>query len=48
MGLPVYEVDVPIRNTVGRSGVHAFAGSRDAALRIAHKEKKLTALLDTR
>ncbi|MFH9425491.1 hypothetical protein [Streptomyces sp. NPDC017529] len=37
--LPYYEVDVPIRNTAGLSGVHVFTGradSRSAAARIAH------------
>ncbi|MFF7987008.1 hypothetical protein ACFZDK_49380 [Streptomyces sp. NPDC007901] len=42
MGLPVYEVDVPIRSITlpGLSGVHVFTGpadSRSAALRIAHE-----------
>jgi hypothetical protein len=42
MGLPYFEVDVPIRSTTrpGLSGVHVFTGpadSRSAALRIAHE-----------
>ncbi|MEV7282687.1 hypothetical protein [Streptomyces sp. NPDC093111] len=38
--LPLYEVDVPIRNTGGLRGVHVFTGhadSRSAAVRIAHE-----------
>ncbi|MEU0276709.1 hypothetical protein [Streptomyces sp. NPDC006307] len=38
--LPLYEVDVPIGNTAGLRGVHAFtdhADSRSAAVRIAHE-----------
>ncbi|MFJ1561569.1 hypothetical protein [Streptomyces mirabilis] len=42
MGLPYFEVDVPIRNTdqPGLSGVHVFTGqadSRSAAVRLAHE-----------
>lgn len=42
MGLPYYEVDVPISSTTqpGLTGVHIFAGpadSRSAAVRIAHE-----------
>lgn len=40
MGLPMFEVDVPISTTTGLSGTHVFTGhadSRSAALRIAHK-----------
>ncbi|MFC4467048.1 hypothetical protein ACFPH6_21410 [Streptomyces xiangluensis] len=42
MGLPYYEVDVPIIGTTqpGLSGVHVFIGradSRSAAVRIAHE-----------
>ncbi|MGW3653553.1 hypothetical protein [Streptomyces sp. NPDC000878] len=40
MGLPYYEVDVPISTAAGLSGVHVFTGpadSRSAAVRIAHE-----------
>ncbi|MCZ0204712.1 hypothetical protein OZK63_04700 [Streptomyces sp. UMAF16] len=40
MALPYFEVDVPIRNSAGLSGVHVFTGradSRSAAVRIAHE-----------
>ncbi|MFK0112532.1 hypothetical protein [Streptomyces sp. NPDC091217] len=42
MGLPYFEVDVPIRSTAqpGLSGMHYFTGPADshsAALRIAHE-----------
>lgn len=40
MTLPYYEVDVPIRNTTGASGLHVFTGqaaNRREAVRIAHE-----------
>ena len=40
MGLPYYEVDVPISTAAGLSGTHVFTGpadSRSAAVRIAHE-----------
>ncbi|MGW1620537.1 hypothetical protein [Streptomyces sp. NPDC002172] len=40
MGLPFYQVDVPISTTAGLSGRHVFTGPADScssALRIAHE-----------
>jgi hypothetical protein len=40
MTLPLFEVDVPIRNTAGGRGVHVFTGradSRSAAVKAAHE-----------
>jgi hypothetical protein len=40
MPLPLFEVDVPIRNTAGGRGVHVFTGradSRRAAVKAAHE-----------
>jgi hypothetical protein len=40
MTLPLFEVDVPIRNTAGGCGVHVFTGradSRHAAVKAAHE-----------